>query len=188
METYLMITQINDFTFCPRSIYFHDVYRNSVGEDAYHAVPQKVGRASHKAIDEGSYSSRKDVLTGAMVYSSRYGLMGRIDIFYVQTGLLVERKYSVTAVWPGFRYQLYAQSAALLEMGYTVRALRIHSAKDNKNYDVQMPGEAEKKEFEELLYRIRHFSLSDQFTVNPKKCRSCIYRELCDLCPEGDEA
>lgn len=78
METYLMITQINDFTFCPRSIYFHDVYRNSVGEDAYHAVPQKVGRASHKAIDEGSYSSRKDVLTGAMVYSSRYGLMGRI--------------------------------------------------------------------------------------------------------------
>ena len=114
--------------------------------------------------------------------------MGRIDIFYVQTGLLVERKYSVTAVWPGFRYQLYAQSAALLEMGYTVRTLRIHSAKDNKNYDVQMPGEAEKKEFEELLYRIRHFSLSDPFTVNPKKCRSCIYRELCDLCPEGDEA
>ena len=59
METYLMITQINDFTFCPRSIYFHDVYRNSVGEDAYHAVPQKVGRASHKAITAaGRMSSR----------------------------------------------------------------------------------------------------------------------------------
>ena len=25
METYLMITQINDFTFCPRSIYFGSV-------------------------------------------------------------------------------------------------------------------------------------------------------------------
>lgn len=183
-----MITQINDFTFCPRSIYFHDIYRNSVGEEVYHAVPQKVGRASHEAIDEGHYSSRSDILSGAMVYSAQYGLMGRIDIFYIKTGLLVERKYSVSTVWPGFRYQLYAQGFALTEMGYTVQAMRIHSAKDNKNYDIQLPGEFEKKEFEKLLYRIRHFSLSDPFAVNPKKCRSCIYRELCDLCPEGDDA
>lgn len=110
--------------------------------------------------------------------------MGRIDIFYILTGLLVERKYSITAVWPGFRSQLYAESFALEEMGYTVKALRLHSSKDNKNYDVPMPGDAEKKEFEELLYHIRHFSLSDPFSINPKKCRSCIYKNLCDVCPE----
>lgn len=184
METYLMITQINDFKFCPRSIYFHDVYRNSVCEDAYQATPQKVGRAAHHTIDEGIYTTRKDILTGTTVYSSQYGLMGRIDIFSILTGLLVERKYSITAVWPGFRYQLYAESFALEEMGYTVKALRLHSSKDNKNYDVPMPGDAEKKEFEELLYHIRHFSLSDPFSINPKKCRSCIYKNLCDVCPE----
>ena len=179
-----MITQINDFTFCPRSIYFHDVYRNSVCEDAYQATPQKVGRAAHHTIDEGIYTTRKDILTGTTVYSSQYGLMGRIDIFYILTGLLVERKYSITAVWPGFRYQLYAESFALEEMGYTVKALRLHSSKDNKNYDVPMPGDAEKNEFEELPYHIRHFSLSDPFSINPKKCRSCIYKNLCDVCPE----
>ena len=26
-----------------------------------------------------------------------------------ETGILTERKYSVTAIYPGFRYQLYAQ-------------------------------------------------------------------------------
>ena len=187
METYLMITQINDFMFCPRSIYFHDVYRNSVSEDAYHATPQKIGRAAHHTIDEGIYTTKKDILMGTAVYSSQYCLMGRIDIFYILTGLLVERKYSITAVWPGFRYQLYAQSFALKEMGYSVTALRLHSSKDNKNYDVPLPGDAEKKECEELLYRIRHFSLSDPFSINPRKCISCIYKDLCDVYPEEAE-
>ena len=41
MESYLMITQLNDFIFCPRSIYFAGIYRESVSDEVYHQTPQR---------------------------------------------------------------------------------------------------------------------------------------------------
>lgn len=184
METYLMITQINDFLFCPRSIYFHNILRNSVTDACYTQEPQQLGKAVHKTIDEGTYSTRKNVLTGTAVYSERYNLMGRIDIFYIYTGKLVERKNAVSAIWPGFRYQLYAQCFALCEMGYKVRAMWIHSQKDNKSYAIQMPDKEATAEFEKVLLQMRSFSMTDPFEANPKKCAKCIYNMICDACRE----
>ena len=59
-----MITQLNDFIFCPRSIFFAGVYRESVADDLYHQTPQREGLIHHEAIDENKYSSRKDIITG----------------------------------------------------------------------------------------------------------------------------
>ena len=185
MESYLMITQMNDFVFCPRSIYFHDVYRANYAESVFHATPQVEGRAVHQTIDEGIYSSLKAVITGMSVYSERYQLLGCIDILDTASGLLTERKNAVSAVWPGFRYQLYAQYYALTEMGYSVSAMRLHSLKNNRLYPVSLPDDRDRMEFEHVLSDIRRFSLSDPFTPNPNKCAHCIYRELCDVCPEG---
>ena len=106
MESYLMMTQLNDFIFCPRSIFFAGIYRTSVSDDLYHQTPQREGLAHHETIDNNKYSSRKDIITGLTVYSEKYRLLGRIDIFDQRSGILTERKYSVTAVYPGFRYQL----------------------------------------------------------------------------------
>ena len=97
MESYLMITQLNDFIFCPRSIFFAGIYRESVSDELYHEAPQRKGSANHSAIDENRYSSRSNILTGTTVYSEKYNLLGRIDIFDTSTGVLTERKYSVTA-------------------------------------------------------------------------------------------
>ena len=108
MESYLMITQINDFIFCPRSLLFHDFLRSNYSPDNFRETPQVRGLAAHASIDNGTYSAKKDILQGTMVYSYRYGLLGRIDIFDISTGSLVERKYSITAIYDGFRYQLYA--------------------------------------------------------------------------------
>ena len=106
MESYIKITQLNDFVFCPRSIYYHEVYAQTYSEESYHQIPQKVGRSAHEAIDNGNYSTSKNILCGKTVWSEKYKLLGCIDIFDIKTGVLTERKYSVTNVWPGFRYQL----------------------------------------------------------------------------------
>ena len=180
MEPYLMITQINDFLFCPRSMYFSGIYRNTVNTDMFHQLPQTIGQASHAAIDEHRYSTRKSVITGMTVYSERYNLLGCIDIFDVTSGLLTERKYSVTAVYDGFRYQLFAQFFALKEMGYDVTQMRLHSSKDNKNYDIELPDANSTAKFEKVLNDIRCFSMFNDFTPNPNKCRHCIYSPLCD--------
>lgn len=189
MEAYLMITQINDFLFCPRSMYFSGIYRNTTTKEVYHQTPQTIGQANHKSIDEKTYSSHKDIITSMMVYSSKYNLLGCIDILDTQTGLLTERKYSVTAVYEGLRFQLFGQYFALTEMGYRVNAMRIHSSKDNKNYEIALPDAASTAKFEQTLYDINHFSLNTPFTPNPRKCEKCIYSPLCDYgCLLAEEA
>ena len=40
MESYLMITQINDFIFCPRSLLFHDFLRSNYSPDNLRETPQ----------------------------------------------------------------------------------------------------------------------------------------------------
>ena len=51
METFLPITYLNDFVFCPYSIYLHQVFDNN-SEDLYSAKPQLQGKIAHKDIDE----------------------------------------------------------------------------------------------------------------------------------------
>jgi len=187
MESYLMITQINDFTFCPRSIYFHDIYRNTTDEMTYHQTPQRVGQAAHTTVDEGTYSTRKTIITGMMVYSQKYNLLGRIDILDTDRQLLTERKHSVSAIYDGFRYQLYAQFFALTEMGYAVAQLRIHSTKDNRSYDIPLPTARDIEQFEQVLDEMKAFRLDSPFSPNPKKCARCIYSTLCDVCPLEEE-
>ena len=176
-----MITQLNDFIFCPRSIFFSGIYRDSVSDDLYHNSPQREGTAHHSAIDNNQYSSRKSIITGLTVYSEKYHLLGRIDILDCTSGTLTERKYSITAVYPGFRYQLYAQYFALSEMGFTVKNLKLYSLKDNKTYPVPLPQEQETSEFEDLLVKIRNFSLETPHNASPNKCKHCIYHLLCDM-------
>ena len=183
MESYLTITQINDFLFCPRSIYFHDIYRNTADEMTYHQTPQIVGRAAHATVDEGTYSSSKNIITGMMVYSQRYNLLGRIDILDTEKRLLTERKHSVSAIYDGYRHQLYAQFLALTEMGYAVEHLRIHSNKDNKTYEIPLPTAEDIAQFERVLDSMKAFRMDFPFEPNPKKCAHCIYSALCDVCP-----
>lgn len=75
MESYLMITQLNDFMFCPRSIFFSGIYHDSVSDEVFHQTPQRQGLAAHAAVEEKRYSSRKSVITGMTVYSAKYRLM-----------------------------------------------------------------------------------------------------------------
>ena len=78
MFSYLSISTLNDFVFCPYSIYLHNVYKEG-SEDNYHAVPQVAGRNAHQTVDRVNGIQQK--ITGLEVYSEELGLMGKIDLF-----------------------------------------------------------------------------------------------------------
>lgn len=182
MESYLPISYINDFIFCPRSIYFHGLY-GGADESLYHTTDQSEGRAAHKSVDNKKYTTSKDIFQGIEVYSSRYGICGKIDTFDNFKGLLVERKKKIKTVYDGYIYQLYAQYHCLSEMGYTVKSMGIYSMDDNKNYPISLPSEdlIRQKEFENIIYKIKTFDLFETVSININKCKRCIYSSLCDI-------
>ena len=184
MEHYIPISFLNDFIFCPRSIYFHQVY-TSFDTSVYHESVQTKGRIAHLNIDNKKYSSRRDILQGIAVYSSEYSVCGRIDVFNRKNGLLTERKKKVTKIYDGFVFQIYAQYHCLTEMGYNVQKLCIHSLDDNKSYFIPLPKDSPKMalQFKKLLNKIKVFDLEKEFYPNISKCNKCIYKNLCDYGP-----
>ena len=183
MYDYIQIATINDFIFCPRSVYFHGVYAR-FADRHYKAKPQIAGSIRHEASDTGRYSSRKRYLQGAEVFCERLGLVGKIDVYDRETQTLIERKSKIKRVYDGYRYQLYAQFEALREAGERPEKLVLHSLEDNKKYPVKYGGR-ELYAFEKLIARMRSFNITDsRATISGAKCARCIYRELCrpDIC------
>jgi|LauGreDrversion4_2_1035121.scaffolds.fasta_scaffold18478_3 CRISPR-associated protein Cas4 len=183
MEDYILISWLNDYIFCPYSIYLHNVY-SAVDTKLYYTTAQTKGAAAHASIDGAKYSTHKDDLCGIEVYSNHYGLCGKIDLFQQNKKLLVERKRKIATIYDGYRYQLYAQYFALLEMGYEVKEICFHSLIDNKRYPVELPSGAELDKFEQVVNEVKQFNpdqIKDTLVTNIQKCRYCIYRQLCDV-------
>lgn len=180
MDPYIRISTLNDFTFCPKSIYFHQLYDN-VEKGLYQDTPQVRWTLNHIRIDHGTYSTSKDILQWTSVYSEKYNLVGKIDVFHISKKSLMERKTHISQVYQWQIYQLYAQYFCLTEMGYQVEKLKLYSMDDNKVYEIPIPDDEEIREFEAFLDKYQHFNpaLSD-FVPNVEKCRNCIYHELCD--------
>lgn len=106
METYVLLSELNDFIFCPRSIYWHHIYGRYT-TSSYHTTSQILGNIAHKTIDNQTYSSRKTILQGISIYSNRLKIAGKIDIFDTRTGILTERKRKIKKIYDGYLLQLY---------------------------------------------------------------------------------
>lgn len=179
MEQFIQISKINDFIFCPKSIYFHGIYEDFC-DDTYKATPQKVGSMAHESIESGKYTTSKNCIQAMPIYSEKYSLVGKIDTYLIKEQKLVERKFKVNKIYDGYRHQLYAQKFCLEEMGYRVKSMYIHSLSDNKRYEIELPSEEEVKKFEKIIEAINNFFLqNDSYKMKSTKCNSCIYRELC---------
>lgn len=169
MDSAIPISAINDFLFCPKSLYLHSIY--SVFEtNIYHDTPQVKGSIAHESIEERSYTTAKHILQGLSVYSQRLGVKGKIDIYDANNHSLIERKYRVKAIYTGFKYQLYAQMYCLEEAGFAVERLFLHSLSDNKRYEINLPTETEKKEFEEIISKMKSFNT---VTMQNHACNHC---------------
>ena len=84
MEAYISISFLNDFIFCPRSIYFHQMYGRA-STRLYHTNDQVKGLTAHSSIDNQKYSTAKTVLQGLEIFSEQYGLCGKIDTYDSKT-------------------------------------------------------------------------------------------------------
>lgn len=177
----ILISQLNDFIFCPASIYFHGLYGNA-NTKLFQRTDQVNGTASHRAVDEGSYSTRKNILTGLDIYCEKYGLIGKIDIYDADKKELIERKKKIKTIYDGYIFQTYAQYYGLVEMGYAVEKIYLYSMDDNKRYPVLLPDNNTimKKKFEMTIDAIRQFDMATFEQTNQEKCRGCIYEPSCD--------
>jgi len=182
MENYVTLSHLNDFVFCPRSIYFHQLY-SGYNEMFYKKKTQVTGTEAHGSIDNKTYSTRADVLVGIEVFSEKYNIAGKIDVFDCKSGRLTERKKEIKVIYDGYIFQVYAQYFALIEMGYTVKEIIIHDITHNKNYPIKLPSLDIEMfiNFEKLIDEINVYNLSTS-DFNPKieKCNKCIYAILCD--------
>lgn len=182
MDDYIQISKINDFLFCPYSLYLHSIYEN-FDTAVYHGEYQIRGKIEHESIDVGKYSSAKKYLQGLSVYSEKYKLAGKIDIYDKELKALIERKYKINKIYDGQKYQLYAQYLCMKEMGYMVDKLYIHSLSDNKRFEIEKPSKEVLLKFESTIEKIRHFNsehnFMNNFAVSSAKCKKCIYNNLC---------
>jgi len=182
MESYITLSFLNDFIFCPRSIYFHQLY-SGYNEQFYKQKPQISGTEAHSAIDNNTFSTRADVLMGIEVFSEKYNIAGKIDVFDCKTCRLTERKKEIKVIYDGYIFQRYAQYFGLIEMGYNVKEIIIHDLLHNKNYPINLPSEdyVMISKFEKLIADINQFDLNTSlFVPNIEKCVKCIYSNLCD--------
>ncbi|MDD5770435.1 MAG: type V CRISPR-associated protein Cas4 [Candidatus Gracilibacteria bacterium] len=180
METYIKLSTLNDFIFCPKSIYYHNLYDN-YEKKLYQNEAQISGTIAHENIDNKTYSSSKNVLLSLDVYCEKYGIAGKIDQFFIGDGKLVERKNKIEKIYTGYKYQLWGQMFCLEEMGYEVSHLQFYSMQDNKIYKIYKPNSKELLEFENMIEKYKKFDLLQKhWQQNTQKCLKCIYRELCD--------
>lgn len=179
-ENPISASTLNDFIFCPVSIYFHALDPSDdelLTKDIY----QINGSDAHKKSDTAAYSTKKSMLQGIGIYSAQYDICGKIDTFDMEKGILTERKKKIKVVYDGYIFQLYAQYFSLTEMGYNVNTLRLYSMDDNKIYPVKKPSEDLEMydKFEKLIFSMKNFAPEYFTQTNPQKCRNCIYESLC---------
>lgn len=180
MDDYISISQLNDFIFCPYSIYLHNVYMEA-DEGLYHATPQTKGRIAHLNVDDDTKPKKNNELVSLPVFSQRYSLMGKIDVYRINEKLLIERKYQLKQIFQGQIYQLWAQYFCMEEMGHDVEKLAFYEISTNKMIPVNLPNEDDIHKFESFLDSFRTYDPSkDSIKLNPNKCRHCIYCSLCD--------
>lgn len=177
MESYVQISKINDFLYCPLSLYLHTVYEN-FDQRGYHEEAQTAGKIAHENIEQGTYSSAKRFLQGIEVYSEKYDIAGKIDIYDSKEKALIERKNKIQWIYDGYKFQLYAQYFCMREMGYEIEKLYLHSLSDNKRYSVEIPDTSETAAFEKILNDINNFGPKDIKNHQCPRCRNHIYSPL----------
>ena len=183
MTDYIIISNLNDFIFCPYSIYLHNVYMDA-DKEVYYASPQIVGTNSHSQSDHKLTQTRSDLLESLSVYSKELGLIGKIDVYNRNTHVLTERKYRLTKIYRGQLYQIWAQYFCMSEMGYKVVKIQFYEISTNKVVPIDIPGENEHAELRAFIEEFRRYDPHKTFAPNPEKCRHCIYVNMCDKTEE----
>ncbi len=186
MDEYISISNLNDFIFCPYSIYLQAVYMET-DEDLYKASPQLLGNNAHKSSSEKNYSTRTDEIMSLPVFSNELGITGIIDNYKTENKILIERKNNLKHIFKGQIYQLWAQYFCMKEMGYPIDRIAFYEISTNKMIYQPLPTEKDKSELKLFIESFRTYSPgTTPFAINSNKCRHCIYCNLCDKAIEDN--
>lgn len=98
MNVNTSLTTLNDFIFCPYSIYLHKTYMET-DEDIFKTIVQLSGTNAHKATDSKKGSSRSCDILSLPVCSNSLGLYGVIDLYRGNTATLIERKLRLNHIF-----------------------------------------------------------------------------------------
>lgn len=177
MEQYIPISKINDFLYCPLSLYLHTTY-DDLDKSEYQEVAQIAGTLAHENIESGTYSSAKRFTQGISVYCEKYNIAGKIDIYDRKEKALIERKNKIKYIYLGYKYQLYGEYFCMTEMRHEVKKLFLHSLSDNKRYEIPLPNKEEATRFERTLEKMRNFGPEDIARHSCPRCMNNIYSPL----------
>lgn len=150
MDDYIPLSALNDFIFCPYSIYLHNVYMET-DDEVYKAEPQAKGTIAHRGIDSKNGSTRKSDILSLAVYSDGFGISGRIDIYKQDKHLLIERQNNLKHIYKGQIYQLWGQYFFMKEMGYDIYQLAFYELSTNKMTYIPLQDEDDKRELIEFI-------------------------------------
>lgn len=178
MEPIIQISKLNDYLFCPYSLYLKSIYEN-ISEVNYHTTYQVNGKLKHRRIDNQEYSSSKNIIESIPIYSEKYKLIGKIDLYDKSKKYLIERKSMINKIYEGYILQLHAQYLCLKEMGYTVEKIFLHSLENNKRYSIPLPTKKDIKQITKIIKNIQNIEYVPM-NINPNKCNKCIYKTLCE--------
>ncbi|MFV0290262.1 MAG: type V CRISPR-associated protein Cas4 [Mangrovibacterium sp.] len=180
MENLIQITYLNDFIFCPYSIYLHQIFED--GEiESFQASPQSEGRMVHADIDSEEHQTKdSSCVKGIYVYSESLKLYGKIDSYFPERRALVERKKEIKVLYQGYLYQLWAQFFAMREMGYCVDEIAFETIVGKRYLLQQLPTVADYGRLKKVVLSMAAFRPEEFETQNSNKCVHCIYSALCD--------
>ena len=176
MENFLAITALNDFVFCPYSIYLHEIYSPNK-EETYHSKPQAKGKRLHDFIEN---NQNENDWKHAYVYSEKLKIFGKIDDFNPQSKELIEYKSTLAIAFRGYYYQIWSQYLCLMEMGIEVYHLAFYDFKENKKTPIDPPSCNQIRELQQHIQKVKRFDFTSEIKTNPKKCARCIYSNLCE--------
>lgn len=177
MEPYIAISTINDFLYCPRSLYMH-IALGEITPSSFHDTPQTKGNEMHASIDEKRYSNKKNILQGVNIYSEELKVQGKLDIFDTSTGELIERKARLKNIFEGQIMQLYSEYYCLIEMGYKPKTIAFYSMEDNKKYFITMPTEKDKQRLKEIINKMQNYTYDKLLKHHCDHCDNNIYSPL----------
>ena len=176
MDGLIPISNLNDFLFCPYSIYLHGIYQGAE-EQAVKATVQNEGTRAHKEKEKTAEGAK---LVSLPVLSEKLGVFGIIDKYDPASGILTEYKNHLDRVFEGQIIQLQCQALCLSEMGYHVTELRLFDIFKGTAVDIGFPNGKDRRRITELIEEYRGWSPEREIQVNPAKCRKCIYCALCE--------
>lgn len=177
MQSFIPISKINDFLFCPKTLYLHMMYENFF-DDLFHTAAQRKGKIKHRSIDKKTYSTSSRFLVGKEVCSEKYKIIGKIDIYDKEKKILIERKTKIKKIYEGYKYQMYAQYLCLQEMGYEINKIILRSLTDNKNYEIPLPSEEDIEKLKNLINKIWNFDPKSLLKHSCSRCQGSIYSVL----------